>query len=236
MVYGIIPSRYDSTRFPGKALVEIDGMPMFWHVYQRAVLSGVLDSVWLATDDMRICNAAIDNGVPVLMTEKHESGTDRVLEAAEFLGVGDDDTVVNIQGDEPYLEPAMIREILEPNTNVTTIARKESDTSRDKVKVRFGGNGTAIAFSRDLISGYVQAGLYAFKMKFLRLFGELGECERERVEGLEQLRFMEAGVPIHVVVTEHKTYSVDRPKDLEGIGDGKKTTDELIRQMPEGAV
>ena len=114
-IYGIIPARYESSRFPGKALADILGKPMFWHVFDRARQCSTIDTVVLATDDNRIYAVAEDLTVPVLMTDPdHPSGTDRILEAAEMLQVQDEDVVVNIQGDEPLLVPDMLSELLQP--------------------------------------------------------------------------------------------------------------------------
>ncbi|MBW2265825.1 MAG: NTP transferase domain-containing protein, partial [Deltaproteobacteria bacterium] len=113
--YGIIPARYGSTRFPGKALALIRGKPMFWHVFERARQCPELSNVVLATDDERIAGAAKELDVPVLMTRKdHPNGTSRVMEAAEALGIPQDAVVVNIQGDEPVLNPAMLTELVLP--------------------------------------------------------------------------------------------------------------------------
>ena len=154
--YGIIPARYQSTRFPGKPLAEIHGKPMYWHVYQRARQCPEFSQVVLATDDRRIEKSAHDLDVPVVMTSSnHHSGTDRVLEAAEIINVPRDAVVVNIQGDEPALEPAMLTELLTPfrasGVSVTTLARKisvEEAQNPDRVKVVFAPNGKALYFYR----------------------------------------------------------------------------------------
>jgi len=141
--YGIIPARYESTRFPGKPLAEILGRPMFWHVYQRAIQCPLLGKVVVATDDNRIYSEACRYNVPVVMTgREHASGTDRALEVAQMLGLPEDAVVVNVQGDEPMLEPAMLTELLEPfadqDIEVATLATKitrEEAESPDHVKV-----------------------------------------------------------------------------------------------------
>ena len=232
--YGIIPSRYQSSRFPGKPLAEIHGKPMFWHVHNQASKCPALVKVALATDDTRILSAAEGLSVPALMTaDTHPSGTDRVLEAAEKLGVEDDAVVVNIQGDEPALAPEMLTELVAPfaapavevSTLALTISAEEAQNP-DRVKVVFSASGRALYFSRSPIpydregasgSYYGHIGLYAFRMATLRKFVGLGESRLERREKLEQLRLLESDIPIQVVVTEHRSIGVDRPEDLEEV-------------------
>jgi 3-deoxy-manno-octulosonate cytidylyltransferase (CMP-KDO synthetase) len=139
--YGIIPARYGSTRFPVKPLANILGRPMFWHVFDRATRCPELSEILLATDDERIVSAAKELGVPVVMTrDDHPSGTDRVLEAARLLRVPEDAVVVNIQGDEPALEPNMLTELVRPfvapNIQVKRPWREESIQRRLKTGTR----------------------------------------------------------------------------------------------------
>jgi len=228
---GVIPARYGSTRFPGKPLAEINGKPMFWHVYHRASRCKKLRRVVLATDDRRICAAAVRFDIPVLMTRSdHPSGTDRVLDAAEQLGVADDAVVINIQGDEPALEPEMVSELLAPfataATRVTTLVRcvaaAEADSS-DAVKVVFSNSGKALYFSRSLIPFhrdgrpdrvYRHIGMYAFRKEALKQFVTLGPSPLETTEQLEQLRLLENDIPIQVVVTNRRSIDVNRPEDI----------------------
>ncbi|GAB6176364.1 3-deoxy-manno-octulosonate cytidylyltransferase [Desulfobaculum senezii] len=232
--YGIIPARYASSRFEGKPLADILGRPMFWHVYQRAIQCPLFGKVVLATDDSRIYTEACKFNVPVVMTgTEHTSGTDRVLEAAETLSVPDDAVVVNIQGDEPLLEPAMLTELVEPfadpNIRVATLATKitaEEAASPDQVKVVWTRSGSALYFSRAPIphlrdggegNYWGHIGLYAFRMRTLRRFVALGQSELERQEKLEQLRLLENDIPIYVVPTQFRTHGVDRPEDIEKV-------------------
>ena len=231
--FGIIPARYASTRFEGKPLADILGRPMFWHVYQRAVQCPLLTRVVLATDDYRIYAEAARYKVPVVMTGTHNSGTDRVLEAAGILSIPEDAVVVNIQGDEPLLAPEMLTQLLEPFTDpgipVTTLATKISPEEAghpDRVKVVWSKKGFALYFSRAVIpypgrgqrtSFWGHIGLYAFRMSILRRFAALGPSELETGESLEQLRFLENDIPIYIVPTGFKTTSVDRPEDLEKV-------------------
>jgi len=229
--YGIIPARYGSTRFPGKPLADISGKPMFWHVFTRASKCPELSQVFLATDDERIESAAKALRVPVIATRSdHPSGTDRVLEAAIILDLPEDAIVVNIQGDEPLLEPAMLTELIRPfaspEIEVTTLAGKigsEEAENKNRVKTVFSNTGKALYFSRlpipcyrngqeELFFGHI--GLYAFRMNALRKFVALGQGRLEIAEKLEQLRLLENDISIHVVLTEHKSIGVDKPEDV----------------------
>ncbi len=231
-VFGIIPARYQSSRFPGKALADILGKPMFWHVFDRAAKCSAIDTVVLATDDNRIYTVAEELAVPVLMTDPgHPSGTDRILEAAEILQVQDQDVVVNIQGDEPLLVPDMLSELLQPfadsATQVTTLAKlvgTDESQNPDRVKVVTDNRGQALYFSRNPIpfdrkgskpdyKGHI--GIYAFRMNTLKQFQKLGPSYLESLELLEQLRLLENGIPIQVILTEHDCQGVDTPADLE---------------------
>ena len=229
--YGIIPARYRSERFPGKPLAEILGKPMFWHVYTQALRCPELTRIVLATDDSRIFESAESLQVPVVMTrEDHPSGTDRVLEAARTLDVEDDAVIVNIQGDEPALEPAMLTELLlpfhTPGVQVTTLVREigaAEAQNPDRVKTVFGKDGTALYFSRAPIpyhlagqntAFYVHIGIYGFRMHSLETFVAWDQGSLEITEKLEQLRLLENNIPIHIVVTEHHSVGVDRPEDV----------------------
>ncbi|WP_291322647.1 3-deoxy-manno-octulosonate cytidylyltransferase [Desulfonatronospira sp.] len=228
---GIIPARYASTRFPGKPLADILGRPMFWHVYQRAMQCSLLQQVYLATDDHRIFNAARELDVPVLMTSpQHQSGTDRIMEAAEILGLGRQSIVVNIQGDEPALEPKLLDQLLLPFVTATgvcvsTPVRKIDPCeaiSPNVVKVAVSRLGRALYFSRSPIPwswdgsgpflGHI--GLYAYSFATLERFHQLDPSPLEQAEKLEQLRLLEAGIPINVVMTSYICHGVDVPEDI----------------------
>ncbi|NCC24089.1 MAG: 3-deoxy-manno-octulosonate cytidylyltransferase [Deltaproteobacteria bacterium] len=232
--HGFIPARFASTRFPGKPLAMIHGRPMFAHVYDRALASGVLHAVHLCTDDERIWAKALELDIPVVMTgADHASGTDRILEAADRVGIPDSAVVINIQGDEPAIPPAMIREVAElfcsEEVRVGTLARavgREEASDPDVVKVVLSADGRALYFSRSMIPFFrsgederflAHVGLYAFRMEALRTFGVLGRGLLERIECLEQLRLLEAGIPIHVALTEHRSRGVDKPSDIDFI-------------------
>jgi len=232
--FGIIPARYDSTRFPGKPLADIMGKPMFWHVYSRAQKCPDIAEVYLATDDERIAVAARNLDVPVVLTRSdHPSGTDRVFEAAEKLNIHAEDVVINIQGDEPVLNPLMLSELIrpfeDPKICVTTPIRPldpENAKSPDRVKVVFTPQNEALYFSRARIpfpreaestDFYGHIGMYAFRVAALKQFVSLPPGRLETIEKLEQLRLLESRIPIHVVITEHESLSVDRPEDLETV-------------------
>ena len=230
--YGIIPARYQSNRFPGKPLADILGRPMIWHVFERARQCTALSSVVLATDDDQIRSAAQRLDIPVIMTRTdHPSGTDRVLEAAEKLELSADAVIVNIQGDEPVLDPAMLTELVnpfsKPDIQVTTLARKitaPEAENPDLVKVVFAADHRALYFSRSAIpfqrkatagNYYGHIGIYAFRMPTLKKFVTLDQSSLEVTERLEQLRLLENNIPIHIVETEHRSIGVDRPEDIE---------------------
>ena len=230
--FGFIPARYQSTRFPGKPLAQIAGRPMIWHVFDQARQCPELSSVVLATDDDRIRSVAEKYEIPVVMTRAdHPSGTDRVLEAARKMNLPGDAVVINIQGDEPVLEPAMLAELVRPFSNpeiqVTTLARQintREAASSDLVKVVFSQDGTALYFSRLPIpyhrdaqkdNFYGHIGLYAFRMPALEKFVALDQSRLEITEKLEQLRLLENNIPLHIVLTEHQSIGVDRPEDIQ---------------------
>lgn len=231
--YGIIPARYQSQRFPGKPLVDILGKPMFYRVYERAVGCRELKEVWLATDDRRIYDAAVALDVPVMMTKPdHPSGSDRIKEAAELLGLDDDAVVVNIQGDEPTLDPAILSKLVEPfkdpGIQVTTAASvldAQQADNPDRVKVVRSQRGFALYFSRSKIphirdeadgdTNYLlHIGIYAYRLAALKQFTSLPPSPLEKIEKLEQLRFLEAGIRVYVLTTDYKGFGIDRPEDL----------------------
>lgn len=235
-VHGIIPARYASSRFPGKPLALIKGMPMFWHVWRRASLCPALASVTLATDDERIARRAAELAVPCLMTDNDlPSGTDRVEQAASRLGLPEEAVIINIQGDEPALDPAVLGELAEafrdPAVRVATLAHRidaAEAASPDRVKVVMAANGDALYFSRapipfprdggrpDEAGGYWgHIGLYAFRREALGRFTALPPSGLELREKLEQLRLLENNIPIRVIKTDKHSIGVDNPKDLE---------------------
>jgi 3-deoxy-manno-octulosonate cytidylyltransferase (CMP-KDO synthetase) len=207
---------------------------MILHVYERARRCARLSSVFLATDDDRIRLVAQKWGIPVVMTRTtHPSGTDRVMEAAAKLNLPADSVVVNIQGDEPALEPTMLTQLVSPfsavDVQVTTLACKinAADAGNPNlVKVVFAGDGRALYFSRSPIPHqlekqkshyYRHIGIYALRMKVLEKFVALGQSRLEITERLEQLRLLENNIVIHIVVIDHHACGVDRPEDIETV-------------------
>jgi 3-deoxy-manno-octulosonate cytidylyltransferase (CMP-KDO synthetase) len=233
----IIPARYDSTRFPGKPLRLFDGKPMVQQVYERVSLSNVVTSVAVATDDQRIFDAVCGFGGNAVMTGKeNRSGTDRVAEAAAKIGLDLDDIVVNIQGDQPKVHPQHIQDVVspfktEPDTGMSTLAfrivKKGEITDPKDCKVTFDKRGYALYFSRSpipcardagtIFDTYKHLGIYAYTKRFLETFRNLPEGRLEAIEKLEQLRVIESGYQIKVVITEHDSPEVDLPDDISRI-------------------
>jgi 3-deoxy-manno-octulosonate cytidylyltransferase (CMP-KDO synthetase) len=239
-VTAIIPARYASERLPGKPLADICGKPMVQHVYERTAKASLVRSVVVATDDDRIMAAVKAFGGRAVMTPASlHTGTDRVACAAKSLT--DADIVVNVQGDEPLIEPAMIDEAVKPlladaTINVGTVVRKidnEDDlTNPGIVKVVLDGKGDAIYFSRspvpfvrdrvpgtwlDLHTFYRHIGLYVFRKEFLPAFARMPISTLERIEKLEQLRIIENGYKIRCTVTMFDSVPVDTENDLERV-------------------
>jgi len=233
----VIPARYHSTRFPGKALADIWGKPMIQHVYERVSKAGNVSLVAVATDDERIAAAVERFGGRAIMTAAtHRSGTDRIAEAVSRLDIEDKDVVVNIQGDQPLFEPSQIDEVAKPllddpaipmSTLIYRIVREEEITHPNAVKVVFDQDHFALYFSRATIpyirdrghegSYYKHHGIYAYRREFLKKFTELPEGILEKLEALEQLRALEHGYRIKVVVTPHDSVEVDTREELERV-------------------
>ncbi len=236
-IIAIIPARYDSTRFPGKPLALIAGKPMIQHVYLRAKKSNILEKVVVATDDLRIKEAVETVGGEAILTRKeHTCGTERIAEAAEILRLAEDDIVVNIQGDQPLLEPALIEELVRPlllhtdipmATVAVSIFREEEKNDPNRVKVVLNKEGFALYFSRSPIPYhrppgesppyFRHIGLYAYRRDFLDTFIRLEPGILEKAEKLEQLRALEYGYPIAVTITKYDCPEVDTPEDLKRV-------------------
>ena len=233
-ILGVIPARFSSTRFPGKVLAPIAGKTMLQHVYERAALSTYLTSILIATDDERVYAAAKNFGARVRMTRSdHLSGTDRVAEAASAV---DAEIVVNIQGDEPLIDPAAIDAAIlpivhEPEIVMGTLKKRIEDareiTDPNVVKVVTNHAGDAIYFSRCAIPFereksvntpyFKHIGLYVYQRDFLLAYSALPVGPLETAERLEQLRALENGFRIRVVETEYESLGVDTPEDLERV-------------------
>ena len=238
-VVAIIPARYHSNRFEGKPLALIEGKPMIQHVCERAAAVPLLSRVVVATDDERIADCVRGFGGEVVMTRRdHVSGTDRLAEAASLLGIAEQDVVVNIQGDQPLFAAEVVGQVATPlledpalpmATLIYKIIRPEEITDPNHVKTVFDRNGRALYFSRSPIpfqrnpdepvppTYYKHLGFYAYRKGFLLTFVGLPEGEWERFEKLEQLRALEFGYAIKVVLTAHDSIEVDTPKDLRRV-------------------
>ena len=234
-VVAIIPARYHSNRFEGKPLALIDGKPMIQHVVERARRVAMLSRVVVATDDERIAETVAGFGGEYVMTASdHASGTDRLAEAAELLGIDEQDVVVNIQGDQPLFDPEAVRQVAGPlladpalpmATLIYKIIRPEEINDPNHVKTVFDCHDNALYFSRAPIpfqrnpeeriapTYYKHLGFYAYRKGFLLTFVALPEGEWERFEKLEQLRALEYGYTIRVILTEHDSIEVDTPAD-----------------------
>lgn len=228
---GVIPARYDSTRLPGKVLREIAGRPMISLVYSNARRSTVLDDLLVATDSERVLEYCRQQSIPVMLTGRHPSGTDRLREVMERI---DADLYINIQGDEPTIRPAHLEAVVSPflttEAQVATLkVRIDEPAARDpnNVKVVTDDLGRALYFSRHPIpydrdgvgeiKRYKHIGIYAYTRAALRLFHSLPESALESAEKLEQLRFLQNGVSIHVVETPFDMVGVDTEADLQRV-------------------
>lgn len=238
-VVAIIPARYHSNRFEGKPLALILGKPMIQHVYERAKTVALLARVVVATDDERIAGCVKDFGGEVVMTRPdHASGSDRLAEAAAILDIPEQDVVVNIQGDQPLFPAEVVEQVALPllhdpalpmSTLIYKIIRPEEINDPNHVKTVFDCHGNALYFSRSPIpfqrdpeekrmpTYYKHLGFYAYRKGFLMTFVGLPEGEWERFEKLEQLRALEYGYTIKVVLTEHDSVEVDTEKDLRRV-------------------
>jgi 3-deoxy-manno-octulosonate cytidylyltransferase (CMP-KDO synthetase) len=233
-ILGVIPARYASSRFPGKALALLDSRTMLEHVYERVSMARYLSNVVIATDDERICDEARRFGARVRMTSPdHLSGTDRVAEVASAFPEAE--LVVNIQGDEPLIDPGAIDAALfplldDPGIPMGTLKKRIEDpreiSDPNVVKVVTDHFGNAIYFSRSAIphtrdpgdfACFKHTGLYVYRREFLMGYSELPVGPLEKAEKLEQLRALENGFTIRVVETDYESFGVDTPADLERV-------------------
>lgn len=232
---GIIPARYASTRFPGKPLAMLGGRTVIQRVYEQA--AAVLEEAYVATDDERIFKAVEEFGGRVVMTRQdHKSGTDRIEEAAEKIGT-QADVIINIQGDEPFIQKSQIETLKSlfenSETQIGTLGKEfesiEAATNPNSPKIVTDKNGFALYFSRSVIP-YIRGkeqtewlqhfpflkhlGLYAYRRDVLRQITQLPQSPLELAESLEQLRWLENGYRIRVGLTDVETVGIDTPEDL----------------------
>ena len=242
----VIPARYASTRLPAKPLLDLGGKPMVARVAERALLSGA-DEIWVATDHADVLAAAELHGLSVLLTRAdHPSGTDRLAEVVEQRGWDDETIVVNVQGDEPLIDPALIaqtaRQLAESGADIATVAHPIDDAADffnpNIVKVVCSAAGDALYFSRAPIPyardhfareaggetlpagmpAYRHVGLYAYRVSFLRAYAKLAPSPVEGFEALEQLRALWHGFRISVAIADHlPAAGVDTPEDAERV-------------------
>lgn len=226
----VIPARYGSMRFPGKVLAMLGGKPIIQHVWERAIQSKA-DEVLVAVDDPKVYDAVVAFGGKAVMTAvNHPTGSDRIWEVASK---SDANFIINIQGDEPFVKPEVIDSLIDviqgADTDMATVAvpcpRAEYENNPNMVKVVFGNDMRALYFSRSMIpflrvggvdtETYRHWGIYAYKRSALQKFVTLPEGKLEQCEKLEQLRALENGMTIKVVVTDYSSIGIDTPEELE---------------------
>jgi len=240
-ILGIIPARYASTRFPGKPLVDIAGKSMIQRVYEQAKKCSQLSEVIVATDDDRIFEHVNSFGGKAEMTSStHQSGTDRCAEVAEKHP--EYDVIINIQGDEPYIDPGQISKLIscfdDPGTQIATLIKKVSNEQElhntNSPKVIVNKNAEAIYFSRSPLphirgqepqnwfqhfTYFKHIGIYGYRVDILKQITKLPVSTLEKAESLEQLRWIENGYKIKVAETEIETIAIDTPGDLEKLSE-----------------
>jgi 3-deoxy-manno-octulosonate cytidylyltransferase (CMP-KDO synthetase) len=236
----VIPTRYGSTRFEGKPLIDLCGKTMIQRVYDQVKKAALVDEVYIATDDDRIKTTAEDFGAHVIMTSpRHSCGTDRIMEAIRHI---EGQIILNVQGDEPLINPkavdALVKPVLEdPSIRMATLISQIKDpedaVNPNVVKVVKDLNNYALYFSRASIPYsrndrspvfYKQAGLYIFRRNFLIKFSKLSPTLYENIEKLEQLRALEHGYKIKLIETDYESISVDTPDDMVKVQNILKST------------
>ncbi len=232
-IIGVIPARYKSSRFEGKPLADICGKPMIWWVYQQAIKVKEFEAVYIATEDDRIKNICEELGINVVMTsDEHKTGTDRIGEVAKLI---DADLYVNVQGDEPMIEPETIIEAIKPFyndsalqvSNLMTIIKDPVDVVNFTVpKVITNTDGIGVYLTRSAspypkgsidFSYYKQVCVYGFKPEALEFYCNSPRGKVESIEDIEILRFIEAGYRVQFIEVDSDTIAVDTPNDLEKV-------------------
>jgi len=229
-IVAVIPARYAATRFPGKLMQMLGKKPIIRHVYDNTVATGLFKDVLIVTDSDIIYKEIKENGGEAIMSKKkHESGSDRIAEAVAEMNV---DIIVNVQGDEPFIkkEPLekLVRLFNEPDVQVASLMRrisKEEAGNPNNVKVVTDRSGYALYFSRSIIAyqrdertntGYfLHVGVYAYKKDVLMNFTKWPQSSLEKIEKLEQLRYLENGIKIKMAETDYNNIAIDTPEDLE---------------------
>ena len=230
-VIAMIPARYAASRFPAKLMKLLGDKPVIVHTYEAAVSSGLFDDVYVITDSDLIFQEITSRGGKAIMSvAEHESGTDRIAEAARNL---DADVIVNVQGDEPFIQKEPLEKIVQlfenEHVQVASLKRKmdnpEDASNPNMVKVVTSKSGRALYFSRSIlpfqrdtdsaVDYFLHIGVYAFRKAVLQLFTTLPQAPLEQIEKLEQLRFLYNDIDIHMAETSYKNIAIDTPEDSE---------------------
>ena len=230
IIVAAIPARYAATRFPGKLMQMLGNKTIIRHVYDNTVSTGLFNDVFVVTDSDIIYKEIKDSGGKVIMSKKeHESGSDRIAEAISEMNI---DVIVNVQGDEPFIkkEPLekLVRLFNDDSIQVASLMRKiskEEAVNPNNVKVVTDRSGYALYFSRSIVpyqrdekmnsEYFLHVGVYAYKKDALITFTKLPQSQLEKIEKLEQLRYLENGIKIKMAETDYKNIAIDTPEDLE---------------------
>ena len=230
IIVAAIPARYAATRFPGKLMQMLGNKTIIRHVYDNTVSTGLFNDVFVVTDSDIIYKEIKDNGGKVIMSKKeHESGSDRIAEAIAEMNI---DVIVNVQGDEPFIKKEPLEKLVhlfnDDSIQVASLMRKiskEEAVNPNNVKVVTDRSGYALYFSRSLVpyqreekmnnEYFLHVGVYAYKKDALITFTKLPQSQLEKIEKLEQLRYLENGIKIKMAETDYNNIAIDTPEDLE---------------------
>lgn len=229
-IVAVIPARYAATRFPGKLMQVLGNKSIIRHVYENTLATGLFNDVFVVTDSDIIYKEIIEIGGKAIMSKKeHESGSDRIAESVAEMNV---DVIVNVQGDEPFIKKEPLQKLVrlfdDPTTQVASLMRKiskEEAGNPNNVKVVTDGSGNALYFSRSIIpyqrdektrsDYFLHVGVYAYKKDVLMSFTQWPQSSLEKIEKLEQLRYLENGIKIKMTETDYNNIAIDTPEDLE---------------------
>jgi len=230
IIVAVIPARYAATRFPGKLMQMLGNKTIIRHVYDNTVSTGLFNDVFVVTDSEIIYKEIKDGGGKVIMSKKgHESGSDRIAEAVAEMNI---DVIVNVQGDEPFIKKEPLEKLVhlfnDDKIEVASLMRKiskEEATNPNNVKVVTDRSGYALYFSRSIVpyqrdersnaEYFLHVGVYAYKKDALITFTKLPQSSLEKIEKLEQLRYLENGIKIKMAETDYNNIAIDTPEDLE---------------------
>jgi 3-deoxy-manno-octulosonate cytidylyltransferase (CMP-KDO synthetase) len=225
VIIGVIPARLESTRFPRKILFPIRKKPMIMHVFEHALKAKKIDRLIIAVDSVETVNALRDYDVELVMTsQNHQSGTDRIAEAVANIEA---EIIINIQGDEPMLEPKMIDDLISVfddktvkiATLASTVIAEDDYMNLNTVKIKIDKNSNAINFYREVVGSKIQyfrhIGIYGYRKNILETFTKLEQSKNEKILHLEQMRALDNGIPIRVMMCDFPYRGIDTPEDLE---------------------